>query len=543
MDLSLLGKRIRSFTIIALISVSTAMSADGQAPILQPGAPGEAGRLLTAEEATAIARTGYSVYDVQFMQDMIPHHHQATEMAALVGERTNQPDLIEIAGRIDASQADEIEFMQQWLRDRVEPVADPEHHAGMHTSHEMAGMATPEQMAALAASQGVAFDRLFLELMITHHEGAITMVEDLLERDGAAYEPIIHQFVNDVVNDQTAEIKRMNTLLVGLSDDPRAHLSAGFMDAEEAILNLQKLTTLPRPPGFYDPDNPIGEQPDYPDENATGLERAEPTDRRQRGVEEIDWEERSPLLSFANTDMAFDRDLMVVGGYHGFNIYRLGDDGVPRLLSSIVCPGGQGDVSIVDRLLIMSVEEPRGRIDCGLQGVPESTSEERLMGLRIFDISNPTEPQQVGSVQTCRGSHTHTVVSGPDRKGNIIVYNSGTRGVRDEEELPGCIGDAPGDERTALFRIDVIEIPLDDPSRARIIDSPGVFADPESGRLAGLWEGGDHGDDTQESERTDQCHDITIFPEAEIAAGACSGNGVIFDIANPRKPKRISTLR
>jgi hypothetical protein len=149
---------------------------------------------------------------------------------------------------------------------------------------------------------------------------------------------------------------------------------------------------------------------------------------------------------------------------------------------------------------------------------------------------------QVGQVQTCRGSHTHSVVSAPDARDAIIVYNSGTSSIRKEEELKGCIGEVPGDERTALFRIDVIEIPLKDPSRSRIIDSPAVFADPRTGRLAGLWQGGTHGKDTQETSRTDECHDITAFPAAKLAAGACSGNGIIFDISDPRRPKRIDAV-
>src|SRR3546814_1719432 len=137
------------------------------------------------------------------------------------------------------------------------------------------------------------------------------------------------------------------------------------------------------------------------------------------------------------------------------------------------------------------------------------------LGLRIFDIGDPTRPVQVGQVQTCRGSHTHSVVSDPKARDAIIVYVSGTSSVRDEDELEGCVGDVPGDVRTALFRIDVIEIPLADPSKARIIDSPAVFADSETGSLAGLWEGGDHGEDTQETRRTDQCHDITVFPSRD----------------------------
>jgi hypothetical protein len=253
-------------------------------------------------------------------------------------------------------------------------------------------------------------------------------------------------------------------------------------------------------------------------------------------------DERFPLLSFANTDMAFSGNLLAVGNYHGFNIYRIDTAGAPQLVSSTICPGGQGDLSIVGNLMIMSVEQRRGRVDCGRQGVSDDVSAERFRGLRIFDISNPALPVQVGQVQTCRGSHTHSVVSGPDKDGSIIVYVSGTSVVRDEKELPGCVGEIAGDPRTALFRIDVVEIPVSNPSRARIIDSPAVFADPATGNLAGLYRGDDHEDPEHSTARTDQCHDITVFPARKLAAGACSGNGIIFDISNPRKPKRIDAV-
>lgn len=500
-------------------------------PIVQPGAPGQAPRALSADEAVRIADNSYSADDVEFMQDMIPHHFQAVQMAALVEDRTNRQELLDVAGRITASQEDEIAFMRQWLMERGEEAPSPTAHEAMHMSHEMMGMATPEQMAALEAASGTEFDRMFLELMITHHQGAVTMVEHLLDQPGSAYDPVLYEFVNDVVNDQTAEIERMNALLTTLSPDPRVGLAAGFRDAGEAAVNVELIAALPKPRGFYDPNNPSELPPPVPSTDDDGQDN-----------EGTEWGSRSPLLSFSNTDMAFSGDTMVVGNYHGFNIYKLDSDGVPALHSSVVCPGGQGDVSIVGDLLLMSVEQTRGRVDCGLQGVSEDVSPERFRGLRIFDISDLARPVQVGQVQTCRGSHTHSVVSGPGRDGKIIVYNSGTSSVRDERELPGCIGGVPGDSRTALFRIDVIEIPVDDPSQARIVDSPAVFADEETGNIAGLWRGGDHGEGTQRTSQTNQCHDITVFPSARIAAGACSGNGIIFDISNPRDPKRIDAV-
>jgi hypothetical protein len=183
----------------------------------------------------------------------------------------------------------------------------------------------------------------------------------------------------------------------------------------------------------------------------------------------------------------------------------------------------------------MSVEENRSRIDCGLEGVSRDSSPDRFRGIRIFDISDLSTPKQVGAVQTCRGSHTHSVVSTSNNK--IIIYNSGTGRVRDNEELTDCFGwDGGG---TSYFTIDVIEIPINNPSESRIVKSPAVFTDTETGRVAGLWRGGDHGDDTQDTQPTDQCHDITVFPSANIAAGACSGNGILFDISDPYNPKRL----
>ncbi len=533
--------RIPYLTVIACCLLPVAAAVAGPSPIIKPGKPGEQVTELSADEAIRIADSSYSPADAQFMADMIPHHHQALEMAGLVADRTNRQELIDVAGRINASQNDEIKFMQDWLASRGEPVPDPTAHHAMHMSHQMAGMASPEQMAELAAASGTDFDRLFLSLMIRHHEGAVTMVEDLLEQPGSAYDPVLFEFTGDIVNDQTAEIEKMNGLLVTLSDDPRAGLAPGFDDAGEAIMNFDLVTSLGKPDGFYDPNNPASlpptRLPSMQARDEDGEAADEETDEDAAGEEY----ERAPLLSFANTDMAFSGDVLVAGSYHGFNVYRLADDGVPQLLSSVVCPGGQGDVSIVGDLLIMSVEQTRGRLDCGLEGVTEDVSEERFRGLRIFDISDLFRPVQVGAVQTCRGSHTHSVVSGPGDDGRIVVYNSGTSTVREEEELEGCVGEVPGDERTALFRIDVIEIPVDDPGSARIVDSPAVFAD-EEGNIAGLWRGGDHGDETQETRRTDQCHDITVFPSKQLAAGACSGNGILFDISNPREPKRIDAV-
>ena len=521
------------------VLLSAGVARAQEAPIVQPGAPGQASRTLEARDAAHISDNRYSDDDVAFMQGMIVHHQQAVDMADLVADRTNNPEIIEMAARIRASQDDEIAFMRAWLTERGEsvPAMDDPHamhgsHAGhgAHSGHPpMQGMATPEQMAALAASSGTEFDRLFLDLMIRHHAGAVTMVEQLLARPGSAYEPELFQFVNDVNNEQQAEIRRMDAALRGLWEDPRSTLRGGFMDAEQAILNMTLVASLPKPEGFYDPSNPSG----------APLPLPTPDGATRDGAAEARFSQRGPFLSFANTDIAFQGDLMAVGSYHGFNLYRLGG-AQPELISSVVCPGGQGDVSIVGGLLIMSVESTNGRTDCGRQGVGPEASEDRFRGIRIFDISNPVQPVQVGQVQTCRGSHTHSVVSSDER--SIIVYNSGTASVRDDEELAGCVTGLPGDQRTALFSIDVIEIPVNDPASARIIDSPRVFADEETGAVAGLWPGGDHGDGTQTTSQTNQCHDITVFPSRNLAAGACSGNGIIMDISDPRRPVRIDAV-
>ncbi|MGP1283820.1 MAG: DUF305 domain-containing protein [Parasphingopyxis sp.] len=531
-------ERTMRASLLSILLCGTAAVAAQSPTIVQPGAPGEPSRTLTAEEARTLARNDFAPADAAFMQNMIVHHRQAVEMSALVADRTNNEAIIALAGRIDASQADEISFMRTWLRERGEPAE----MAGMGHMHHagMAGMATPEQMERLETLRGTGFDRLFLELMTLHHQGALTMVEELLELPGTAADPVMHRFTTDIVTDQQAEIDRMNALLASLSEDPRAELSAGLFDAGEAISGLRHVAFLRKPDGFFDPANPAGLRPEIPEDEDEAASPAENGEGDASEEEEPEFAERGSLLSFVNTDIAFSGDLMIVGNYHGFQAYRLGEDGVPELLSATVCPGGQGDVSIAGNLLLMSVQDMRARVDCGRQGVNAQISDERFRGLRIFDISDVTRPRQVGQVQTCRGSHTHSLVAQTEE--SLIVYNSGTSSVRDEEELAGCVGDVPGDARTALFRIDVIEIPLADPAAARIVSSPAVFADAETGRLGGLWQGGDHGDDTQETSRTDQCHDITVFPALNIAAGACSGNGIIFDISDPMNPQRIDEV-
>ena len=531
---------LNSFAITFALSIQAiALEDSGEPKIIQPGAPGDYSKILDAEDATNIANTSYTVADVKFLQGMIVHHEQAVLMSSYVENRTNNKTILELAKRIDVSQVDEINFMESWLKARNEVVSINHMNHMNHMNHgndmhmNMAGMASKQQLEKLRDSNGTSFDRLFLSLMIAHHDGALEMVKELRKFPGSTYDPILNEFVSDLVNDQGVEIERMNRIAVNLSDDPRAGLTAGLFIADEAILNMEIIASLRKPAGFFDPNNPATKGSE---------ETSDKDDDEEKTVEELSRSLRSPMLSFSNTDMAFRDNLLVAGSYHGFNMYEIGGDGIPNLLTSVVCPGGQGDVSVVGNLLIMSVEEIRSRIDCGLEGVGKDASPERFRGIRIFDISDLQNPIQVGAVQTCRGSHTHSVVKGPTEDGKIIVYNSGTGSVRDEEEMKECIGNVAGDKRTALFRIDIIEIPINEPSKSKIVSSPAVFEDPETGSMAGLWRGGDHGEETQETRKTDQCHDITVFPSLNIAAGACSGNGILFDISDPYNPFRLDVV-
>ena len=408
----------------------------------------------------------------------------------------------------------------------------------------MPGMLTAEEMSRLEQSQAIEFDRHFLELMSKHHRGAIVMVEELLSQRGAAQESVIFAFTSDITADQAMEIDRMDAMLANLSPDPRVHLKAGFRDAGEATFNLERVATLPKPDGFFDPHAPGGLP--MPTERVPEEEEVEEDEADEAAEDEEDAAppaRRSGILNFANSDLAFAGDVLFEGNFHGFNTYNVEDPLKPQLLGSVVCPGGQGDVSIVGNLLIMSVEQTRGRLDCGLQGVAEPVSASRFRGVRIFDISDVRMPKQVAAVQTCRGSHTHTVVTDPDDEGNIYVFGSGTSSVRSGEELAECSDADPGeDANTALFSIDVIQIPIARPEEARIVNRPRIFADPDTGAVAGLWKGGKHGPGTQKTSETNQCHDITVFTEIGLAAGACSGNGILLDISDPVNPVRLDQV-
>ena len=317
----------------------------------------------------------------------------------------------------------------------------------------------------------------------------------------------------------------------GAQQDPRVGLKAGLRDAGQAERNMELIASLPKPEGFFDPTTPAGE-PTAPENTPAQPAGATPAPQRPPAG-----------LNFANSDLAFSGSLVFIGNFNGFTTYDIETAKKPQLYASVVCPGGQGDVSVHGNLLFMSVEQTRGRVDCGTQGVPETASAERFRGVRIFDITDLSKPKQVAAVQTCRGSHTHTVIVDPKDKANIYIYGSGTSPVRSSEELAGCSADAPDkDSNTALFSIDVIQVPLAAPQNAKIVNRPRIFSDPKTGNYSGLWQGGDYGPGTQPTRVTSQCHDITVYPEIGLAAGACTGNGILMDISDPVHPVRLDQV-
>ncbi|XBQ15756.1 MAG: hypothetical protein ABL308_12455 [Oceanicaulis sp.] len=316
-------------------------------------------------------------------------------------------------------------------------------------------------------------------------------------------------------------------------EDERTTLAAGVEDPGVAAWNMERVHAISPPPGFYDPDTFFSPT------------RMMEMFRERQAAEEAG-EELPPLpvrMNFSNTDIAFTGDLVVLGNYHGVNFYDTSVEGAPEHVASLVCPGGQGDVSIHGDLMFMSVEENKGRLDCGVGGVEGEVSAERFRGIRIFDISDLQNIRQVAAVQTCRGSHTHTLVPNPDDPSMVYIYNSATSGVRATDELEICsTGDPEENPETALYSIDVIAVPLDAPENAAIVNRPRIFADRDTGEIAGLWRGGRAGVATQRTATTNHCHDITVYPELGIAAGACSGNGILLDISDPENPARLSEL-
>ena len=337
--------------------------------------------------------------------------------------------------------------------------------------------------------------------------------------------------------------------------DPRAKLTPGVFDAGEAAMGIKHILLVKKPDAFQlgvdDPDNPKVQKT----LGLLGIPNAEKIPKPAQLA--------TAQLAFANSDLAFQGNYLFQGNFYGVSIYDITNPAKASLLTSMVCPGGQNDVSVYKNLLFLSVEMPNGRLDCGTQGFPPPpplptpepgdekkqpppppAQKDRFRGVRIFDISDIRNPKQVAAVQTCRGSHTHTLVVDPKDKNNVYVYVSGTSFVRQPEELAGCSGEKPDkDPNTALFRIEVIKVPLAAPQDARVVSSPRLFMDPRTGVLNALSSGGTHGKDGPEKPSdTDQCHDITVYSALGLAAGACSGNGILLDIKDPANPKRLDAV-
>lgn len=346
------------------------------------------------------------------------------------------------------------------------------------------------------------------------------------------------------------------------SPDPRVGLKAGLFDAEEASWNLNMLSQTPPPADF---------------------------------------------VGVTNSDLAFQNNYVFQGNYNGVIIWDISNPRSPELVTDYLCPASQSDVSVYGNLMFVSGEGFGGRLDCGTQGVDSTVSKERLRGIRIFDITNIEEPEYVANVQTCRGSHTHSVLKDPEDDENVYVYVSGSAPVRPAEEMPECVNAMPDeDPNSALFRIEVIKVPLNNPQDAAIVSSPRIFEDleaapthglspaekaeleaaRESGALiANFWgrervipgrfvnallsniveeRGGTEptaadsaylfeniqtiidnqfgSNADREEHGPDQCHDITLYPEIGLAGGACEGYGLLLDISDPVNPKRLDAV-
>jgi hypothetical protein len=334
-------------------------------------------------------------------------------------------------------------------------------------------------------------------------------------------------------------------------NDPRAKLTPGVYDAGEVAKGMKHLLLFKKPDAFQldstDPDNSKVQK-------TLGMLGVPDPAKIPKPMQMV-----MAQLAFANSDLAFQGNYLFQGNFYGVNIYDISNPAKAKLVTSMICPGGQGDVSVYKNLMFMSVEMPNGRLDCGPQGfapapLPPPGEEhkpslpapqkDRFRGVRVFDISDIRNPRQVAAVQTCRGSHTHTLVVDPKDKNNVYIYVSGTSFVRQGEELAGCSGEMPDkDPNTSLFRIDVIKVPLATPQTAQVVSSPRLFMNARTGALNGLNNGGTHGKDGLEKPvDSDQCHDITVYSAIGLAAGACSGNGILLDIKDPVHPKRLDAV-
>lgn len=268
------------------------------------------------------------------------------------------------------------------------------------------------------------------------------------------------------------------------TDDPRVGLAPGVGNtAEQAALNMRLVSWVPKP---------------------------EPLDS-VRG------------LTFINSDLAFRGNTVYQGNFSGFMIWDVANPAAPSLLSTVVCATDQGDPSIYGNLLFISAESPRSRNDCGTEGVEDGA--DRMRGVRIFDVSDPRNPRLLKNVQTCRGSHTHTLVPHPSDENVLYIYVGGSSAVRDAEEMPECSSGAVAENpNTAQFRVDIIRVPLSNPEASEVVGYARIFE--------GLQPVGTRGGPSG-------CHDLTAYPELNLVAGACGSYGILLDATDPERPVRL----
>ena len=303
---------------------------------------------------------------------------------------------------------------------------------------------------------------------------------------------------------------------VASTTDPRVGLRAGMTDAAEAISNMRLVSHSAKP-------------------------------------SLLEGEGGARGLTFANSDLAFAGNYVYQGNFSGFQIWDIANPASPVLRKAVLCATGQGDPSIYGNLLFLSSESTGNRTDCGTQGIADRVSPDRMVGVRIYDISDMANPRKVADVQTCRGSHTHTLVPDPADKSIVYVYVAGSAGVRSADELAGCL-DAPIDSaNTSRFRVEVIRVPLAHPEEAKIVGYARIFNDLAAAHAHGAAPG-DAGAPARAPRpappggapvvRTgpNQCHDITVYPAIGLAGGACGGYGLLLDIHDPINPKRLQAV-
>jgi hypothetical protein len=315
----------------------------------------------------------------------------------------------------------------------------------------------------------------------------------------------------------TASVPNANMSAAAPSPDPRIGLKAGWWDAGQAAWNMALVSTTPPSPNF--------------------LNRADPGDQRV-------W----------NSDLAFTGTYVIQGNFAGYQVWDVANPKSPTLKTWYLCIGSQSDVSVIGHLLFESTEATNARVDCSPAGVNDTVSSDRARGIRIYDISDIAHPKRLATVQTCRGSHTHTVLVDPKDKANVYVYVSGSAPVRSPNELPGCVDVDPSENpNTERFRIEVIQVPVDHPEQARVVSKPAILADlaPAQGHgetpadsaaaAARAQAAGRPANAGRQAATTGpiQCHDITLYPAVGLGAGACRGYGVLLDISDPKNPRRV----